>query len=103
MDEARLGTAAHKFLPTLEDCLTTSSGKPGWVCVFYNHDAYGNPLQNSAAEFILNDTRVKLNDFLPAGLTETWTIKLSGRLKVDDAGPFEFGLTVAGEQAFEPS
>jgi beta-glucosidase len=52
------------------------------------------------AEFVLNDTRVKLNDFLPTGLTETWTIKLTGKLKVDYSGSFEFGLTVAGKPSF---
>jgi beta-glucosidase len=44
----------------------------------------------------LNDTRIKLNDFLPAGLTKEWTIKLNGILHVDSSGPFEFGLTVSG-------
>ncbi|KAF8589753.1 glycoside hydrolase family 3 protein [Ramaria rubella] len=94
--EYAVGCYAHKFLPTLEESLTTPSGKSGWLCAFYNHDAKGEPLEKSVAEFVLNDTRVKLNDFLPAGLTETWTIKLNGKLKVDSTGLFEFGLTVAG-------
>lgn len=48
------------------------------------------------AEYIVEDTRIKLNDFLPQGLTPTWSIKLRGALAVDTTGPFEFGLTVAG-------
>ncbi|KAG8904327.1 hypothetical protein FRB99_001912, partial [Tulasnella sp. 403] len=89
-----VGCYAHKYLPTLEDNLTTG-GKPGWEAVFYNHDADGQ-LSTQVASFILNDTLVKLNDFLPPGLTLTWTIKLHGDLVVDTTGPFEFGLTVSG-------
>ncbi|KAG8904325.1 hypothetical protein FRB99_001910 [Tulasnella sp. 403] len=89
-----VGCYAHKYLPTLEDKLT-AGGKPGWEAVFYNHDADGQP-STRVASFILNDTRVKLNDFLPPGLTPTWTIKLDGDLVVDTTGPFEFGLTVSG-------
>ena len=86
---------AHKFLPTLEDKLTTPSGAPGWEATFYDHDEEGNP-RNKIASYDLNDTRVKLNDFLPEGLTPTWTIKLNGSLVNDATGPFEFGLTVSG-------
>lgn len=91
---------AHKFLPTLEENLQTSCGKPGWTCTFYNNDTNGNPLNKPIGEFVLNDTRVKLNDFLPAGLRETWTIKLKGKLTLDYTGNFEFGLTVAGKIAY---
>lgn len=87
---------AHKFLPTLEDYLTTSSGQLGWTCSFYNHDAEGNAVGSSVADFVLQDTRVKLNDFLPAGLTPTWTIKLKGLLTVQKTAQYELGLTVAG-------
>ncbi|TFK26372.1 beta-glucosidase [Coprinopsis marcescibilis] len=90
-----VGCYAHKYLPTLESKLVTPDGKPGWACTFYDHDDKGNP-QNSLDTFLLNDTRVKLNDFLPKGLTQTWTIKLRGKLTVDVTGPFELGLTVAG-------
>jgi beta-glucosidase len=50
----------------------------------------------SVAEFVLQDTRVKLNDFLPSGLTPTWTIKLCGKLTVEKTAAYELGLTVAG-------
>jgi beta-glucosidase len=90
--------AAHKFLPTLEDKLTTPSGEPGWLCTFYAHDADGQPTVELET-FVLNDTRVKLNDFLPPGLTPEWTIKLRGVMTAEASVPFEFGLTVAGEVA----
>ncbi|KAG8920897.1 hypothetical protein FRC00_009389, partial [Tulasnella sp. 408] len=86
----------HKYLPTLETQLTTSSGKPGWTATFFSHDASGQPTGDPVGEYVLNDTRVKLNDFLPTGLTPTWTIKLSGLLTVESDGPFELGLTVSG-------
>lgn len=44
----------------------------------------------------MKDTRIKLNDFLPAGLTPTWTIKLNGRLTIDKMADYQLGLTVAG-------
>ena len=87
---------AHKFLPTLENFLTTPSGEAGWQCSFFNNDAEGSPIGKSIADFVLKDTRVKLNDFLPAGLTPTWTIKLTGRLTVEKTAEYELGLTVAG-------
>jgi beta-glucosidase len=49
------------------------------------------------AEFLINDTNIMLLDFLPDGLTEPWTVKLSGKIKVPDMGPFDFGLIVAGK------
>jgi beta-glucosidase len=55
-----------------------------------------DPLPEPVASFVLRDTRVKLNDFLPPGLTNTWTIKLVGNLNVDTSGPFELGVAVAG-------
>jgi beta-glucosidase len=66
------------------------------VCTFYAHDEAGNPTIELDS-FVLHDTRVKLNDFLPAGLTSEWTIKLRGSLTIDATGAFEFGLTVAGK------
>ena len=47
-------------------------------------------------EYVLQDTRVKLNDFLPSGLTDTWTIKLRGKLTMDKTADYDLGLTVAG-------
>ncbi|KAI0781293.1 glycoside hydrolase family 3 protein [Trametes elegans] len=91
-----VGCYAYKYTPTLETFLTTPDGKPGWTCTFYNHDADGNPTGASVGEYVLHDTRVKLNDFLPPGLTETWTIKLRGKLTVDKTANYELGLTVAG-------
>lgn len=87
---------AHKYLPTLENQLTTPDGKPGWLCTFYTQDENGQP-DREVADFVVEDTRIKLNDFLPEGLTPEWTIKLRGRLIVEESGPFELGLTVAGE------
>ncbi|KAI0350104.1 glycoside hydrolase family 3 protein [Trametes cingulata] len=91
-----VGCYAYKYTPTLETYLKTPSGQPGWQCTFYNHDAAGNPTADPVAEFILQDTRVKLNDFLPEGLTETWTIKLRGSLTMEKTAEYELGLTVAG-------
>ena len=48
---------------------------------------------------ILNDTRVRLNDFLPEGLEENWSIKLSGLLTFDRTMSFELGLAVAGKKS----
>lgn len=76
--------------------MTTPSGEPGWLCSFYNHDVTGEPAGSPVGEFVLRDTRVKLNDFLPAGLTSTWTIKLTGKLTVEKTADYELGLTVAG-------
>ncbi|CUA74978.1 beta-glucosidase [Rhizoctonia solani] len=90
-----VGCYAHKFLPTLENQLMAPDGQPGWEARFYTHDENQQP-KDEVAKFTLNDTRVKLNDFLPEGLTSSWTIKLKGTLKVDKTAPFEFGLTVAG-------
>ncbi|KDN51739.1 hypothetical protein RSAG8_00287, partial [Rhizoctonia solani AG-8 WAC10335] len=91
----QVGCYAHKFLPTLENQLTAPDGQPGWEASFYTHDENQQP-KDEVAKFTLNDTRVKLNDFLPEGLTPSWTIKLKGTLKVNKTAPFEFGLTVAG-------
>ncbi|KAH9951408.1 glycoside hydrolase superfamily [Amylocystis lapponica] len=91
-----VGCYAHKFLPTLENYLKTPSGEPGWLCTFYNHDAQGDPFSKPVAEFVLRDTRLRLNDFLPEGLTPTWTIKLRGQLTMEKTAEYELGLTVAG-------
>ncbi|KAJ7489963.1 glycoside hydrolase family 3 protein [Mycena galericulata] len=90
-----VGCYAHKYLPTLENNLKTASGEPGWLCTFYNHDPHGQ-LTDPVAAFVVTDTRVKLVDFLPPGLSPTWTIKLTGFLTVEKTAPFELGLTVAG-------
>lgn len=87
--------AAHKYLPTLENNLKTPRGDPGWLCTFFAHDENGE-ISHPVQQFILNDTRVKLNDFLPKGLTDTWSIKLEGKLTFDKTAPYELGLTVAG-------
>lgn len=50
--------------------------------------------------FVLHDTRIKLNDFLPPGLTATWTIKLRGSLTFEKTATYELGLTVAGTLNF---
>ncbi|OCH95211.1 putative beta-glucosidase from glycoside hydrolase family GH3 [Obba rivulosa] len=91
-----VGCYAHKFTPTLENLLKTRNGEPGWTCTFYNHDKHDKPTGDAVAQFILQDTRVKLNDFLPEGLTEHWTIKLYGLLTVEKTAEYELGLTVAG-------
>ncbi|PCH38789.1 glycoside hydrolase family 3 protein [Wolfiporia cocos MD-104 SS10] len=92
-----LGCYAHRYLPTLENHLTTQSGKPGWTCSFYNHDAQDHPIfDKPIAEFILADTRIRLNDFLPDRLTTNWTIRVQGLLTMDKTTTYEFGLTVAG-------
>ncbi|KAF7338522.1 Beta-glucosidase [Mycena venus] len=95
VNEHAIGCYAHKYLPTLENNLKTAAGEPGWLCTFYNHDSQGQ-LTDPVADFIIKDTRVKLVDFLPPGLTEHWTIKLTGQLTVEKTAPFELGLTVAG-------
>lgn len=79
----------------MEDKLATLDGKPGWEATFYDHDAMHQP-RKDVAKYVLNDTRVKLNDFLPTGLTPTWSMNLDGTLTLDHTGPFEFGLTVSG-------
>lgn len=83
------------YLPTLESRLKTPAGEPGWLCTFYQVDGQGI-FGEQVARYVLNDTRVKLNDFLPAGLGKEWGIKLKGILSVDRDMPFEFGLAVAG-------
>lgn len=44
----------------------------------------------------MNDTRVKVNDFLPEGMGDEWGMKLKGILTVEEDMLFEFGLAVAG-------
>ena len=75
--------------------MTTPEGQSGWLCTFYNLDERGQPTER-VADYVLQDTRVKLNDFLPEGLTSTWTIKLNGKLNVPRTAEYELGLTVAG-------
>ncbi|KAH0584197.1 putative beta-glucosidase K [Termitomyces sp. J132] len=93
--EYEVGCYAHKYLPTLEENLVTPAGEPGWLCTFYSHNE-DSSLSDPVASFVLRDTRVKLNDFLPAGLTPDWTIKLEGKLTIYRSVLFELGLTVAG-------
>ncbi|PIL30463.1 hypothetical protein GSI_07162 [Ganoderma sinense ZZ0214-1] len=95
-----LGCYAHKYTPTLEAYLKTPSGESGWSCAFYNHDENGNPVGDAVKEYVLQDTRIKLNDFLPEGLGDTWTIKLRGTLTMDKTAEYDFGLTVAGRAKF---
>ncbi|KAF5376574.1 hypothetical protein D9757_008256 [Collybiopsis confluens] len=90
-----VGCYAHKYLPTLENYLKTPSREPGWLATFYAHGKDGE-LSPPIAKYVLQDTRVKLNDFLPPGLTETWTLKMTGTLTVDKTAAYELGLTVAG-------
>lgn len=90
-----LGSYAHKYLPTLENSLVTKSGEPGWLIDFLAHDEKGNPTI-SVEKTVLHDTRVKLNDFLPKGLGEEWSLTCTGCFTADANGPFEWGLTVAG-------
>jgi len=90
--------AAHKYLPTLENFLKTPNDQPGWLCTFFNNDKDGD-ISKPVQSFVLNDTRIKLNDFLPEGLTENWSIKLQGRLTMPTTGIYELGLTVAGKTA----
>ena len=44
---------------------------------------------------MVNDTRVRVNDFMPKGITPTWSLDIKGKLTVDTSGPFELGLAVA--------
>ncbi|KAI5122379.1 hypothetical protein M0805_004136 [Coniferiporia weirii] len=90
-----VGCHAHKFLPTIEKLLKTPSGEDGWLCTFYQVDKDGN-LTDPVADYVLNDTRIRLNDFLPKGLGEEWGMKVRGILTVDKDMPFELGLAVAG-------
>jgi beta-glucosidase len=92
-----VGAYAHKFLPTIEDYLTTPDGQPGWIISFFCHDSEGRPVKNPIASFVLPDTKVKLNDFLPDGLTPTWSITLRGIFTPTRTGPFEIGMAVCGK------
>jgi beta-glucosidase len=90
---------AHKFLPTLEDYMITPAGKPGWTITFYNHDRNGDPVPQPISSFDIPDTKVRLNDFLPKGLTEGWTTRHKGFLiaSKERGLEFEIGLAVAGK------
>ena len=76
--------------------LETRDGRPGWLCTFYNVDASG-AFTDAVAEYVLIDTRVKVNDFLPKGLGEEWGMIIEGLLTIDKSMKFEFGLAVAGK------
>lgn len=75
--------------------LKTEKGQSGWLCTFYQVDA-SERLTHPVADYVLNDTRVKLNDFLPQGLGDVWGLKVRGLLTVEEDVPFELGLAVAG-------
>jgi beta-glucosidase len=95
---------AHNFTPSLEDNLTAPDGTPGWLVTFHKHTPdrftpFSPALELAATEvarFNLRDTRMKLNDFVPAGLGDEWTAYLSATLVVEETGRFELGLAVAG-------
>ncbi|KAH8117155.1 glycoside hydrolase superfamily [Phellopilus nigrolimitatus] len=89
------GCQAYKYLPTLESNLTTPKGEPGWLCTFYQTDDQDN-LTDAVEEFVLNDTKVRLNDSIPKSLGERWGMKLRGILSVTKDMPFELGIAVAG-------
>ncbi|KZT28632.1 glycoside hydrolase family 3 protein [Neolentinus lepideus HHB14362 ss-1] len=91
-----VGCYAHRYLPTLENNLTTKEGQAGWLCTFYQHDESGEPVKEPLASFVLQDTRIRLNDFLPKDLTPTWTIKVEGNLTFEKTAEYELGLAVAG-------
>ncbi|KAF9021687.1 glycoside hydrolase family 3 protein [Hymenopellis radicata] len=91
-----VGCYAHKYLPTLENNLQTPEGQPGWSCTFHNCGKNGENLSEAVATFVLRDTRVKLNDFLPPGMGETWIIRVKGKLTMPKTATYELGLTVAG-------
>lgn len=76
--------------------MTAPSGEPGWLCSFYAHDDNHEPTEK-VADFVLQDTRVKLNDFLPKGLGETWSLKLRGTMRVPSTAVWQMGLAVSGE------
>lgn len=86
---------AHKYLPTLENSLLTPDGKTGWLCTFYNVDGQGH-LSDPVADYVIKDTRIKLNDFLPPGLGDNWLLKITGKLTFEKTATYELGLTVAG-------
>jgi beta-glucosidase len=95
---------AHNFTPSLEFNLTSPEGVPGWLVTFHKHTAdKGSPFApahelaaTEVARFNLRDTRMKLNDFVPAGLGAEWTAYLRATMVLDDTGAFELGLAVAG-------
>ncbi|KAF7308387.1 Beta-glucosidase [Mycena chlorophos] len=91
-----VGCYSDKYLPTVENNLTTPSGEPGWLCTFYNHDENDKPLPEPLTSVVVNDARIKLTDFVPPGLAPKWSVKLTGKLTVKKTAPFELGLTVAG-------
>ncbi|GJJ11758.1 hypothetical protein Clacol_005996 [Clathrus columnatus] len=96
-----VGCYAQKYLPSLQEEMASPSNpsKSGfWHCAFFNHDPKTNtPLSTPLAEYVLNDNRILLNDFLPEGITDEWSMVVKGIFTpVDYTGVFEFGLTVAG-------
>ncbi|KAG5220747.1 glycoside hydrolase family protein [Salix suchowensis] len=50
---------AHKYLPTLENNLTTSDGKSGWLCTFYNQDANDPYSQGTIEEKAVIELKAK--------------------------------------------
>lgn len=79
----------------LDKNMTTLEGQPGWQCTFYNHDAEGK-WSNVVLDSVVKNTVAKFSDFVPDGLTPTWSIQMKGLLTIDKTCPFELGLCVAG-------
>ena len=83
-------------MPTLEAFLTTLSGDPGWTCTFFQSDADGKQIGGPVGDYVLRDSAIRLNDFLPPGLGATWMLRLNGKLTVDKTAEYNFGVAVAG-------
>lgn len=79
----------------LDSSMTTLEGAPGWRCTFYNHDAEGK-WGAVVLDSVIKNTVAKFSDFVPDGLTPTWSIRMKGLLTIDKTCPFELGLCVAG-------
>ncbi|KAF7964680.1 hypothetical protein HWV62_4193 [Athelia sp. TMB] len=90
-----IGCEAHKLLPMLDSNMTTLEGHPGWRCTFYNHDAEGK-WSDVVLDSVIKNTVAKFSDFVPDGLTPTWSIQMKGQLTIEKSCPFELGLCVAG-------
>jgi beta-glucosidase len=92
-----VGCYAHRYTPTIEKLIRTYDGQPGWTCDFYGYNEDTEERDpKPVASFVQTDTKVRINDFLPAGLGPTWGIELRAKMTPDTTGSFEFGLAVAG-------
>ncbi|KZV61870.1 glycoside hydrolase family 3 protein [Peniophora sp. CONT] len=90
-----LGCYAHKYLPQLEENMRTADGEKGWVVTFFSHDENGEK-DKDLGSYVLDDTRVKVSDFAPKGITPTWSLEIKGKLTIESSGEFELGVAVAG-------